>query len=52
MTGLWQVSGRSERTYREMIALDLEWVQRRSLKLYLSILVRTPWVLLLRRGVA
>lgn len=52
MTGLWQVSGRSERTYREMIALDLEWVQRRSLRLYLSILARTPWVLLLRRGVA
>jgi lipopolysaccharide/colanic/teichoic acid biosynthesis glycosyltransferase len=52
LTGLWQVNGRSERTYREMIAFDLAWVERRSLKLYLSILARTPWVLLLRRGVA
>jgi lipopolysaccharide/colanic/teichoic acid biosynthesis glycosyltransferase len=52
LTGLWQVNGRSERTYREMIAFDLAWVERRSLKLYLSIVARTPWVLLLRRGVA
>jgi lipopolysaccharide/colanic/teichoic acid biosynthesis glycosyltransferase len=52
LTGLWQVNGRSERTYREMIALDLAWVERRSPRLYLSILARTPWVLLMRRGVA
>jgi lipopolysaccharide/colanic/teichoic acid biosynthesis glycosyltransferase len=52
LTGLWQVSGRNERTYREMVALDLRWVERRSVALYLSILLRTPWVLLTRRGVA
>jgi lipopolysaccharide/colanic/teichoic acid biosynthesis glycosyltransferase len=52
MTGLWQVSGRNERTYREMVALDLSWVERHSVALYLSILVRTPWVLLQRHGVA
>ena len=52
ITGLWQVSGRNERTYREMIALDLEWVRRRSLGLYLTIVLRTPWVLLRRRGAA
>ncbi len=52
LTGLWQVNGRNERTYREMIAFDLEWVERQSLRLYLSILARTPRVLLQRRGAA
>jgi lipopolysaccharide/colanic/teichoic acid biosynthesis glycosyltransferase len=52
LTGLWQVNGRNERTYREMVELDVAWVERHSLALYLSILIRTPWVLLRRRGVA
>jgi lipopolysaccharide/colanic/teichoic acid biosynthesis glycosyltransferase len=52
LTGLWQVSGRSERTYREMVELDIEWAERHSLARYLSILLRTPWVLLRRRGAA
>ena len=52
MTGLWQVSGRSERTYREMIELDVAWVERCSIALYLSILGRTPWALIRRRGTA
>jgi lipopolysaccharide/colanic/teichoic acid biosynthesis glycosyltransferase len=52
MTGLWQVNGRNERTYREMVELDLVWVERHSVALYLSILLRTPWVLLCRKGAA
>ena len=52
LTGLWQVSGRNERTYREMVALDTSWVERQSIPLYLAILARTPWVLLRRRGAA
>jgi lipopolysaccharide/colanic/teichoic acid biosynthesis glycosyltransferase len=52
LTGLWQVNGRNERTYREMVALDVAWVERHSVALYLSIIVKTPWVLLRRRGVA
>jgi exopolysaccharide production protein ExoY len=52
LTGLWQVSGRGERSYREMVSLDLAWVQRRSIALYLWILIRTPWVLLRRQGAA
>lgn len=52
ITGLWQVNGRNERTYREMVALDIRWARERSLGLYLSILARTPWVLIARRGVA
>ncbi|HET7417674.1 MAG TPA: sugar transferase [Solirubrobacterales bacterium] len=50
LTGYWQVSGRSERTYEEMVRLDLEYVERRSLGLDLSILVKTPWVVLSRKG--
>jgi lipopolysaccharide/colanic/teichoic acid biosynthesis glycosyltransferase len=52
ITGLWQVNGRNERTYREMVELDIAWARDHSLGLYLSILLRTPLVLLARRGVA
>jgi lipopolysaccharide/colanic/teichoic acid biosynthesis glycosyltransferase len=52
ITGLWQVSGRNERTYREMVALDIAWAREHSVGLYLRILARTPRVLLARRGVA
>jgi lipopolysaccharide/colanic/teichoic acid biosynthesis glycosyltransferase len=49
MTGLWQVSGRGELTFTEMIELDLEYVRRRSPLFNLWILVRTvPAVLSLR----
>jgi lipopolysaccharide/colanic/teichoic acid biosynthesis glycosyltransferase len=52
LTGYWQVSGRSERTYEEMVRLDIEYAKRRSLGLDLSILVKTPWVVLSRKGAA
>lgn len=41
VTGLWQVRGRSLLTFRQMIELDTEYVEIRSLTLYLSILLRT-----------
>jgi lipopolysaccharide/colanic/teichoic acid biosynthesis glycosyltransferase len=50
LTGLWQVSGRSERTYEEMVRLDIEYAKRRSLLLDISIFLKTPWVLLSRKG--
>lgn len=52
LTGYWQVSGRSERTYEEMVRLDIEYANRRSLGLDLSILLKTPWVVLSRKGAA
>jgi lipopolysaccharide/colanic/teichoic acid biosynthesis glycosyltransferase len=52
LTGLWQVSGRNERTYEEMVRLDIEYAERRSLWLDLSILARTPFTVLARRGAA
>ena len=39
LTGLWQVSGRNERTYEEMVSLDVKYVQSRSLRGDLAILV-------------
>lgn len=50
LTGLWQVSGRSERTYEEMVRLDVEYARDRTLLLDLSILAKTPWVVVGRKG--
>ncbi|HEX6688749.1 MAG TPA: sugar transferase [Solirubrobacterales bacterium] len=52
LTGLWQVSGRNEKTYTEMVDLDLAYVERRSLSLDLSILLKTFPVVIERKGVA
>ena len=52
MTGLWQVSGRSELTLEEMIALDVEYARKRSLWLNLKILARTVPVVFVGRGAA
>jgi lipopolysaccharide/colanic/teichoic acid biosynthesis glycosyltransferase len=52
ITGLWQVSGRNERTYEEMVRFDVEYVQRESLRLYLAILLKTVWVVVRRQGAA
>jgi lipopolysaccharide/colanic/teichoic acid biosynthesis glycosyltransferase len=41
LTGLWQVSGRSELTYEERVALDCEYVGRWSLLKDFAILFRT-----------
>jgi Undecaprenyl-phosphate galactose phosphotransferase WbaP len=41
LTGLWQVSGRSELTYDERVALDCEYVNRWSVRKDIKILMRT-----------
>jgi lipopolysaccharide/colanic/teichoic acid biosynthesis glycosyltransferase len=50
MTGIWQVSGRSNLTHDEMIELDLRYVARRSIGLNASILFRTIPVVLGAEG--
>ena len=45
-TGLWQVSGRSKLSTPEMLALDVEYVDRRSLWFDLQILFKTVPVLI------
>lgn len=52
LTGFWQVSGRSERSYEEMVRLDIRYTRSRSLGLDLSILFKTPWIILTRKGAA
>ena len=52
ITGLWQFSGRNRRTYEEMLELDIEYASRRSVRLYLRILLRTVPTVLFRKGVA
>lgn len=41
MTGLWQVSGRSELTFDEMVLLDIYYIENWSPTLDLRILLRT-----------
>jgi Undecaprenyl-phosphate galactose phosphotransferase WbaP len=50
LTGLWQVSGRSELTYDERVALDCDYVNRWSLRRDLKILLRTFSVVLTQDG--
>ena len=48
--GLWQVSGRSNTTYSERILLDMDYIDRSSLLLDLSLLLRTAFSVLTCRG--
>ncbi|MFB9234528.1 sugar transferase [Plantactinospora siamensis] len=50
MTGLWQVSGRSDLSWDESVRLDLYYVDNWSLAYDLSILWRTIGVVLARKG--
>ncbi|GAA1394972.1 sugar transferase [Catellatospora coxensis] len=50
MTGLWQVSGRSDLSWDEAVRLDLYYVDNWSLAYDLSILWRTVGVVLQRKG--
>ena len=50
ITGLWQVSGRSETSYESRVALDVAYVSRPSMIADLAILLRTPVAVLSRRG--
>lgn len=50
LTGLWQVSGRSDLTFEEMVRLDLHYVANTSVRLDLVILMRTVRAVLTARG--
>ena len=50
VTGLWQVAGRAELPFAEMIELDLEYVRNQSLMRDVQILLRTLPVVLARKG--
>jgi exopolysaccharide biosynthesis polyprenyl glycosylphosphotransferase len=50
ITGLWQVSGRSELTFDDWIRLDLQYIDQWSLHLDLQILLRTVPAVIHGRG--
>ena len=50
ITGLWQVSGRSDTSYGERVALDIDYATNLSVLADLRILLRTPLAVLSRRG--
>ncbi|MDO9706821.1 sugar transferase [Paracraurococcus lichenis] len=50
ITGLWQISGRSDTTYATRVALDIDYASNPSLLADLRILLRTPLAVLSRRG--
>ena len=46
ITGLWQVSGRNNLTYKKRVMLDLNYVENYNLLMDLRILIRTFGVIL------
>ncbi|OWV96127.1 exopolysaccharide biosynthesis protein [Rhizobium sp. R72] len=50
LTGLWQVSGRSDTSYGERVKLDVRYVQERSIAGDLAILLKTVPAVLRSRG--
>jgi Undecaprenyl-phosphate galactose phosphotransferase WbaP len=50
ITGLWQVSGRSNTSYAQRVAMDVAYATQPSLWTDIKILARTPMAVLARRG--
>jgi lipopolysaccharide/colanic/teichoic acid biosynthesis glycosyltransferase len=50
ITGLWQVSGRSDLSWDESVRLDLLYVETWSLALDITIMLKTVLAVLRRRG--
>jgi len=50
MTGLWQVSGRSELSFEERIELELFYAQNWTFWLDIKILFKTLWIVIRGRG--
>ncbi|MGH2392277.1 MAG: sugar transferase [Candidatus Limnocylindria bacterium] len=50
ITGLWQVNGRSDRTFEERVALEVDYVRREGFRLDVSIVLRTFGAVISGRG--
>ncbi len=50
MTGLWQVSGRSDIDFDDRLKLDVEYIETRSIRRDIAILFQTFFVVFARRG--
>ena len=51
ITGLWQINGRNETTFDERLRIDIEYIEKRSFRLDLEILLKTVPAVLRRSGV-
>ena len=52
LTGIWQVLGKNRASFSEMIVMDIHYVRHASLRMDLSILLRTPAALLCQMRLA
>ncbi|MGO1337271.1 MAG: sugar transferase [Leuconostoc fallax] len=43
LSGLWQISGRNNLSFAEMVELDLQYIQTRSIWLDIKIMLKTAW---------
>jgi exopolysaccharide biosynthesis polyprenyl glycosylphosphotransferase len=50
MTGLWQISGRSELSFDDLVRLDFYYLDNWSIWLDIAILLKTPIAVVTRRG--
>ena len=50
ITGLWQISGRSNLTFDDLVRLDFYYIENWSIWLDISILIKTPLAILSGRG--
>ena len=50
ITGMWQVSGRSEVNFDKRIKMDADYVIRQSLFLDIFVLLKSPWAMISGRG--
>jgi exopolysaccharide biosynthesis polyprenyl glycosylphosphotransferase len=50
VTGLWQVAGRSDLTFDDLVRLDFYYLENWSLWLDITILFKTPFAVLAKRG--
>jgi len=50
ITGLWQVSGRSDIGFVDRVKLDAEYAKKMSLLYDLMIILKTPYVVLTGKG--
>jgi exopolysaccharide biosynthesis polyprenyl glycosylphosphotransferase len=50
MTGLWQVAGRSDLTFDDLVRLDFYYLENWSIWLDVTILFKTPWAVFSQRG--
>ncbi|MDO8503178.1 MAG: sugar transferase [bacterium] len=50
ITGMWQVSGRSEVNFDKRIALDADYARNKSFSRDLQIIAKTPWAMISGKG--